>query len=176
MARIAAVLTLLALAFALPTAAAEAAPKKCKQGYVLKKVKKNGKTVKKCVKKKAKAPDTITEPTQDEPVGGGGAIPQLDGGTSGGGSTSDYTAPTDPVAEFTRLMTGSKWYRVYANTTSTGSTQGNDTIHFCSDGQTSQRHEEYIGHVSSSVEDSSGTWKVDKAAFAKFTDPQSGQP
>lgn len=91
MARVATFLTLLALVVALPTAAAEAAPKKCKQGYVLKKVKKNGKTVKKCVKKKRPpAPVDQTVPTgEPEPT-------PTDGGTGA------PAGPTQPPSQTTR--------------------------------------------------------------------------
>lgn len=80
MARIALALSLLTLAVSLPAEAAPAAPKKrCKPGYVLKKVKRpDGTTVKKCVKKKP-APGTQdqTVPTgEPDPTGQDGGTPQ----------------------------------------------------------------------------------------------------
>ena len=83
MARIAALLLTAFTFSAVLPAAAEAAPKKCKKGYVLKKVKKNGKTVKKCVKKKATPPATTdqTVPTGDAAPGGETVTPPA-GGTA----------------------------------------------------------------------------------------------
>ena len=109
MARIAAVLTLLALAVALPTAAAEAAPKKCKQGYVLKKVKRNGKVVKRCVKKKPKAP--ATQPAQDEQQ-----APPVDGGTETPPVVEEPAAPAQVRNDQALLdaLTGAAFYKTYS--------------------------------------------------------------
>lgn len=82
MARLAALISVLFAFGAVLPAHADAAPKKCKKGYVLKTVKKNGKKVKKCVKKKKpKAPATgdQTVPTGDP--GGETVTPPADGGT-----------------------------------------------------------------------------------------------
>ena len=79
MARIAAV-TLALFAFtAVATPAVDAAPKKCKKGYVLKTVKKNGKRVKVCKKRKKKQapaqngtqPGTGTQTQPTQPTGEG---------------------------------------------------------------------------------------------------------
>lgn len=67
MARIAALLLTVFAFTAVAPAQAEAAPKKCKKGYVLKTVKKkNGKKTKKCVKKAKKKPAAPKLPANDQ--------------------------------------------------------------------------------------------------------------
>jgi hypothetical protein len=99
MARIALVLTLLICTAVLPAQAAAPAPgaapapaaakqKKCKKGYVLKTVKRNGKKVKRCVKKKPapqQQPGGTPTPADPDPSGGEGA---------GGGAGTGQPAPT----------------------------------------------------------------------------------
>jgi hypothetical protein len=88
MARLALLLALLTFSAAALPAQAEAAPRKCKKGFVLKKVKKNGKTVRKCVKKKALTDD------QQVVVDGGGGGTTIDGGDGGGdGGTAPPPQP-----------------------------------------------------------------------------------
>lgn len=61
---------------AVAPAAADAAPRKCKRGYVLKTVTKNGKKVKRCVKKRPKQPPAGQDAPQTQPEApGGGADP-----------------------------------------------------------------------------------------------------
>ena len=105
MARIAALLlTAFTLTAVLP-AAAEAGPKKCKKGYVLKKVKKNGKTVKKCVNKKPKAPAT----DQTGPAGGETVTPPADGGTAP--PAQDAQVRNDQA--LLDALTGAAFYKTY---------------------------------------------------------------
>ena len=98
-ARIALLIATLALAGSLP-AEASARTKRCKKGYVLKTVKKNGKKVKVCRKKKAtKKPGTTTPTngTQTQPTGTGGD--QTPTGT--GGDTTPTTVFPKPSAQTT---------------------------------------------------------------------------
>lgn len=99
MARIAALLLTAFTFTAVLPAAAEAAPKKCKKGYVLKTVKKNGKKTKKCIKKKRKAPAT-----------GDQAVP-------GGGETVTPPAEAAQVRNDQALLdalTGAAFYKTYS--------------------------------------------------------------
>ena len=92
MARIAALLTLALFTFAAAAPAdADAAKRKCKKGYVLKKVKRNGKTVKRCVKKKKPK-----QPANDQINAGGD-----DTGT-GGDDTGTGGGNTEPATVFPR--------------------------------------------------------------------------
>jgi hypothetical protein len=83
MARIAAVVLTLFAFTAVAAPAADAAPRKCKKGYVLKTVRKKGKRVKVCKKRKkpvTKEPATQTDPTTQhpnpDPTGDPGTQPQ----------------------------------------------------------------------------------------------------
>ena len=151
--------------------AASAAVKKCKRGLALLGSGRRARCVRRCPKthvrkrvrrrlvcvkrKTTPPPDTTTPPA----------------GTTPGTTPADpgYTPPADPVAEFTRLMASSYLYYLYqSQPSSTGaSTYREDKVRICADG-TWTRHREDAG-VSGTVypSDAQGTWKVNKAAFAR---------
>ena len=137
------------------TATTAAKRKRCRKGYVRKRVR--GKV--RCVKRKRRAGSQQTPAPGPGPTGAPapGPTPPPGPGPAPGPTT------VDGKDQFNQLITGARLYRVYANTTSTGSTQGNDAYSFCPGGVLNY-YGEYIGHVSSSTTRWSGTWSVERAA------------
>ena len=135
--------------------------RRCPKTHVRKKVRRRVM----CVKRKPPATQTpgTTTPGTTTP---GTTTP---GGTTTPPADPGYTPPADPVAEFTRLMAGSYLYYLYHSTpSSTGaSTYREDKVRICADG-TWTRHREDAG-VSGTIypSDAQGTWKVNRAAFAR---------
>ena len=161
---------------------AAAAAKKCKRGQALLGTGSKARCVRRCpsthVRKRVRGRLVCRKkPAAPQPAPGGtapgGTSP---GGTAPGGTTpSDpgYTPPADPVAEFTRLFAGSYLYYLYHSTpSSTGaSTYREDKVRICANG-TWTRHREDAG-VSGTIypSDDQGTWKVNRAAFARMQAP-----
>ena len=157
-----------------------AAAKKCKRGFALLGAGSKARCVRRCpsthVRRRVRGRLVCRrKPAVPAPQQPGGTTPETT--TPGGGGTTTppaggdpgYTPPADPVAEFTRLMAGSYLYYLYHSTpSSTGaSTYREDKVRICANG-TWTRHREDAG-VSGTIypSDDQGTWKVNKAAFAR---------
>jgi len=124
------------------TATAAAKKKKCKKGYERKRVKRNGKRVVRCVKKKRRV-----APKND----GGGQ-----GGQGGGG-----TAIADPSATWRSLVSGASFTYSTYNATSGGSSK--TVFNFCADGGSFTYYYELVGSVYNEAKNRNGTYTLSKA-------------
>ena len=115
MARLALLLALLMCSAAALPAQADAAPKKCKKGFVAKKVKKNGKTVRRCVKKKA----PVGTGDENRPVGGGETTTGVGGGAPNAGGEEGSVPPPQPEQvrndqALLDALTNAAFYKTYS--------------------------------------------------------------
>ena len=123
------------------TATAAAKKKKCKKGYERKRVKRNGKRVVRCVKKKRRA-QTPANPGAGTPGGGG-------------------TAVADPAATWRSLVAGASFTYSTYNATSGGSSK--TVFNFCADGGSFTYYYEFVGSVYNEAKNRNGTYTLSKA-------------
>lgn len=119
------------------TATAAAKKKKCKKGYERKRVRRNGKRVVRCVKKKRRA-QTPANPG----AGGGPAI-------------------ADPAATWRSLVSGASFTNSTYNATSGASSK--TVYNFCADGGSFTYYYEFVGTVYNEMKNRNGTYTLSKA-------------
>src|SRR5688572_18356052 len=119
------------------TAAAAKKKKKCKKGYERKRVRRNGKRVVRCVKKKRRAQRPATP--------GAGTAP----------------AVADPAATWRSLVAGASFTASTFNATSGGSSK--TVFNFCADGGSFTYYYEFVGSVYNEMKHRNGTYTLNKA-------------
>ena len=137
------------------TAAAKKKKKKCKKGYERKRVRRNGKRVVRCVRKRARAQ------TPQNP--GSGTTPQQ---PAGGGIA-------DPAATWRSMVSGASFTYSTYNATSGGSSK--TVFNFCGDGASFTYYYEFVGSVYNEAKNRNGTYTLNRAeagtdASGRFVD------
>ena len=118
------------------TATAAAKKKKCKKGYERKRVRRNGKRVVRCVKKKRRA-------------------------GSQGQQQQTQNPPGDPAATWRSLVAGASFTHSTYNATSGGSSK--TVFNFCADGGSFTYYYEFVGSVYNEAKNRNGTYTLSKA-------------
>ena len=118
------------------TATAAAKKKKCKKGYERKRVRRNGKRVVRCVKKKRRA-------------------------GSQGQQQQTQNPPGDPAATWRSLVAGASFTHATYNATSGGSSK--TVFNFCADGGSFTYYYEFVGSVYNEAKNRNGTYTLSKA-------------
>ena len=123
-------------------ATAAAKKKKCKKGYERKRVRRNGKRVVRCVRKRARAQ------TPQNP--GSGTTPQQPAG-----------GIADPAATWRSMVSGASFTYSTYNATSGGSSK--TVFNFCGDGASFTYYYEFVGSVYNEAKSRNGTYTLSKA-------------